>query len=272
MAANQEKLGTIVNETPDRTMGQIPTPEEKAAGDSGEVKNTLGFAYQTYLEGRRNLALAFKERGQHDQEAYRAAEERFQLCKEAIDRAMKVRERAELYASDVYREDVAKAFDLASRVYQDRTKQVLTECKQKVMEAWKSSTENSAPMTSFCEEAIEKAMKAREKAELDALDAYKVDVDKAVDKASRVYKDNMKQALTDCMQKVMNTWVTSMDTSMQMTGTFIEDRNIKEKAQYSERTLALYRLQIRGTIVHIQRKLISISLRVSKKLKLRRYA
>jgi len=61
------------------------------------------------------------------------------------------------------------------------------------MEAWRSSTDTSAPTASVCEEAVEKAMKTRRKAELDALDVYKEDVDKAIERASRTYKDSLKQ-------------------------------------------------------------------------------
>jgi len=271
MATNQEKLGMIAKETTDRTVNLIPKPVETAAGDSGEVRNTLGTAYQTYLEGRKNLAQAFKERGQHDQEAYRGAEQRYQLCQETIEKAMKVRERAELYASDVYREDVAKAIDNASRSYNDKTKQLLIECKQKVMEAWRSSTETSAPTASVCEEAVEKAMKTREKAELDALDVYKEDVDKAIERASRTYKDSLKQALAECMQTVMSTWVKSMDNSVQMTGVFTEDRNIREEAHYQGRRSGYQKLQIQATILHIKRKLVSTSQRALLRLKFRRY-
>jgi hypothetical protein len=270
MATNQDKLGTIVTEAPDRTVNQILKPEETVTGDSGEVKITLGLAYRTYLEGRRNLAQAFKVRGQQDQEAYRDAEQRYRLCEEAIENAMKVRERAEKNASDAYKEDVDKAVDNASRAYKDKTKQVLTECKQRVMEAWRSSTETSKPMTSVCEEAIEKAMKAREKAELDALDAYREDVNKAVDKASRGYKDKMKQALTECMQRVMNAWINSMDTSAQMTSVFEEDRNLREDEQYPERKSGHQKLQIRETILHMKKSFMSISQRALKELKLRR--
>ena len=272
IATNQDKMGIIAKEAPNRTISQTLKTEETATGDSGEVKNTLGIAFQTYLEGRKNLAQAFKERGQHDQEAYRDAEQRYRLCEETIEKAMKVRERAELYASDVYREDVAKGVDSAARAYDDKTKQLLVECKQRVMEAWRSSTETSAPMASVCEEAIEKAMKIREKAELDALDAYKENVDKAVEKASRAYKDRMKQALTECMQRVMSAWVNSMDTSMQMTGVFTEDGNIKEEAHYHERKTGYQKLQLQVTIIRVKRKLMSTIQRALMKFKFRRYS
>jgi len=45
---------------------------------------------------------------------------------------MKVRERAELYASDVYRGDVAKAIDNASRSYNDKEKQLLIDCNKRL--------------------------------------------------------------------------------------------------------------------------------------------
>jgi hypothetical protein len=67
-------------------------------------------------------------------------------------------------------------------------------------------------------------MKAREKVELDALDVYRQDVDKAVDRASQAYRDKMKQALAECKLKVMEAWRSSMETSARMTGVFEEER------------------------------------------------
>lgn len=270
IATNQNKSEAIVTEAPDRTASQIPEPGETATGDSGELKITLGLAYRTYLEGRKNLAQAFKERSQQDQEAYRDAEQRYRLCEEAMEKAMKVRERAEIYASDAYREDLDKAVDNASRAYKDRTKQVMIDCKQRIMEAWRSSTETSTPMTGVCEETVEKTMKAREKAELDALDAYRSDVDNAIDKASRAYKDKMKQALIDCRQNVMNVWINSMDTSVQMAGIFEEDRSIREEELHPVGRSGHQRIQIRETILRVKRNFMSVSQRALKELKLRR--
>jgi hypothetical protein len=269
MSTNQGKLGTTENEAPFRTASHVSKQGETATGDSGEQNITLGLAYQNYLEERKNLAQAFKERGQHDQEAYKVAEQQFRAYEEAIEKAIKARERAEIYASEVYREDVSKAVDNASRSYEDKTKQILNDCKQKVMEAWRSSTEVSAPMKSVCEEAIEKAMKAREKAELDALDAYKDEVDRGVEKAARVYKDKMKQALSECTQRVMNAWVTSMDTAKQMTDVFTEDRNIREEARFTAKRSFIQKLQIRETTIRLKRKFISGSQRIITRLKFR---
>jgi len=107
---------------------------------------------------------------------------------------------------------------------------------------------------------------------LDALDAYKENVDKAVEKASRAYKDRMKQALTECMQRVMSAWVNSMDTSMQMTGVFTEDGNIKEEAHYHERKTGYQKLQLQVTIIRVKRKLMSTIQRALMKFKFRRYS
>jgi acyl-CoA reductase-like NAD-dependent aldehyde dehydrogenase len=137
------------------------------------------------------------------------------------------------------------------------------------MDAWRSSADTSAQMTSVCEEVIEKAMKAREKAELNALDAYREDVDKAVDKASQAYKDKMKQALKEYRQRVMDAWRSSMETSAQMTGIFEEDGNTRKEEQSPERRSEYQRLQFREMILYLKRGFLSIIQRVVKALELR---
>jgi len=268
-AINQDISGTIVTRARDRTTGQAYELEEPVIGGSGEIKTALGPTYQAYLEARKSLARAFRGRELRDQEAYRDAERRYELCDEAIEKAMGIRENAEQDASNTYREDVDKIVDKASRAYKDRTKQALIECKQRVMDAWRSSADTSTQMTSVCEGVIEKAMKAREKAELNALDAYREDVDKAVDKASQAYKDKMKQALKEYRQRVMDAWRSSMETSAQMTGILEEDGNTRKEEQSPERRSEYQRLQFREMILYLKRGFLSIIQRVVKALELR---
>ena len=124
-------------------------------------------------------------------------------------------------------------------------------------------------MAHFPTVASKKAMKAREKAELNALDAYREDVDKAVDKASQAYKDKMKQALKEYRQRVMDAWRSSMETSAQMTGIFEEDGNTRKEEQSPERRSEYQRLQFREMILYLKRGFLSIIQRVVKALELR---
>ncbi len=193
--------------------------------DVEETKTALLPAYRTYLEGRKGLAQAFRDREQRDQEAYKDAERRYHICEQSIDRAIRAREGAEYAASEEYKEDLDRAIERASQAYKEKTRQVLADCKQKVVEAWRSSTESSGDMNGVSEEEIEKAMQARQKAEVEALLSYRQEVDKALDKASQVYKERVKQALAECKKSVMAAWKTSMETSARMAGVFEGDNS-----------------------------------------------
>jgi acyl-CoA reductase-like NAD-dependent aldehyde dehydrogenase len=104
---------------------------------------------------------------------------------------------------------------------------------------------------------------------LNALDAYREDVDKAVDKASQAYKDKMKQALKEYRQRVMDAWRSSMETSAQMTGIFEEDGNTRKEEQSPERRSEYQRLHFREMILYLKRSSLSIIQRVVKALELR---
>jgi hypothetical protein len=242
--ATRARARTMASIGQDEPQDQVLGPEEPAL--SGEVgKTALLPAYRTYLDGRKGLAQAFREREQRDQEAYKDAERRYHLCEQAIDRAVKARERAELDASEAYKEELDKAVEKASQTYKEKTKQALIECKQKVVDAWKSSTETSGDMTGVSEEQVDKAMKAREKAEVDALLAYRLEVDRAVDRASQAYKDEVKLALEECRKSVMEAWRTSMEASARMTGVFEEDKSIEEDEQPAANSPSAQTMQLR---------------------------
>ena len=66
------------------------------------------------------------------------------------------------------------------------------------------------------DDAITEALKAREKAEKQALDRYQKSVDAAIDLASAVYRTALKKALDDCRQATQQAWKDSAETSDQM--------------------------------------------------------
>jgi hypothetical protein len=159
----------------DKITGQVSEPVEMARGDCDRVEEgVLKPAYRTYLEAReglaevfkegarpaylnyidarKGLAEAFKQRVRQDKEICKDAEWRYQLCESAIEMAIKVREKGELDALDVYREDVNKAVNKASKAYKDKMEQLRIECKQRVMDAWRGSMETSTRIAGVFEQ------------------------------------------------------------------------------------------------------------------------
>jgi hypothetical protein len=116
-----------------------------------EVDTGISPAYRSYLEAQKGLAKAFRGRGLLYQEAYNDAERRYKLCEEAMEKAVKEREKADRDAMDMYRETVDKAIEKASGVYREKLKQALMECKQKIDDAWIAARETSAEMTAIFE-------------------------------------------------------------------------------------------------------------------------
>jgi hypothetical protein len=212
------------------------------------------------------LAQAFKEREFRDEEAFREGERRYQVCEQTIEKAMRAREKAEQDAAEAYREYVDKAVDKAAQAYKDKTSQALSECKHRMMDAWNHSTDASAEMNGVYEEEIEKATRTREKADLEALNAYRQDVDRAVEKASQVYVDRVMQALSDCRQRVTDAWKTSMEASVQMTGVFEEDRSIRKEDGDFEMRPEDSSPQLHETLSHLNRRVQSIARRAIKAL------
>ena len=192
-------------------------------------QGSLQPAYHTYLEARKDLDESFKQRERRQQEAYRESEQRYQLSKEAIAMAIKVREKTEQDALIAYREELDKAVNKASHVHKEAIEiaiKVREKAEQDALVAYREELDKAVNKASqVYKEAVEMAIKVREKAEQDALVASTEEVDEAVDKASQVYKDKMKQAWIDCKQRVMDAWKDSIETSVQMAGVFEQDRN-----------------------------------------------
>jgi hypothetical protein len=233
---NQYRGRTAVTRVQESVIDQVFDPDETLPDTSEGTRIALLAAYRGYLESRRSLAQAFRDQEFRDQEAYRDAKRRYFQYAEAVEKAIKSREKTESDAANTYREEVDKAVDRATQNYQGKTKQVMNECKQKVIEAWKKSTDTSTEMTGVCEEIVANAMKEREKAEIDALVIYRQEVDRAIEKAAQTYKENMKQALQDCHRRAIEAWKGSMETSARMTSVFEEDGIVDKDRQTLETT------------------------------------
>jgi hypothetical protein len=130
-----------------QTTGLTAEASETPANDFGGVEARIRPAYRAYLEAQKGLAKAFRGQECQDQEAYKDAERRYQVYEEAMERAMKAREKAERDALDIYRETVDKAVKKASDDYRERMKLALRECKRTIELVWKASRETSAEMT-----------------------------------------------------------------------------------------------------------------------------
>jgi len=217
-------------EAQDEITGQASEPAQTAIGDCARVKEGVQPVYYDYIERGKALAEAFKQREPQDQEAYREVEQQYQLSKEAIEIAIRVREKAEQDALVAYREELDKAVNKASQVHKEAIEiaiRVREKAEQDALVAYREELDKAVNKASqVYKEAVEMAIKVREKAEQDALVASTEEVDKTVDKASQVYKDKMKQAWIDCKQRVMDAWKDSIETSVQMAGVFEQDRNM----------------------------------------------
>jgi hypothetical protein len=208
---------------PERTTAVPAATPGTTTLDLPPSRIALGSAYRGYLESRKALALAFKDREMQDMEAYKDTERRYHQCREACDLAVRNREKAEIEAATVFRTEVDKAIEKANQVYRDRTRLALSACKQKVMDAWKESAEFGTD-TVVCEEAVDKAMKARERTEMDALESYRQDVDRTIERSSQYYRDSISRAMTECEQRVLDAWDQSMRNSASFAGIFDQDK------------------------------------------------
>ena len=108
-ATKQQQSKKIVAEAQDEITGQASGSAETPTGRVKEGFRPAYHTYHAYLEARKGLEEAFKQRERQDQEASRESERRHQLCEQAIDLANRVREKAKRDAQAVYGEDVDKA-------------------------------------------------------------------------------------------------------------------------------------------------------------------
>jgi hypothetical protein len=104
-------------------------------------------AYDEYLKARKRLAGAFRGREFQDREAYVSAAWRYRIYEEAMEKAVKAREKAEREALNIYLNSVDKALLQASEDFRDRMMQALRECRHNTEQAWQSSIETSTDMT-----------------------------------------------------------------------------------------------------------------------------
>jgi len=125
---------------------QVPAPEKEANAQTGVQPAYLG-----YLHARKGLANAFRGRQRQDEQAYEDSQRRYRAHEDAIDRALRVREKAEREALELYRATIDSAVAKASGEYRDRMRQALAECRMATDGAWKASMETSAVMTGVFE-------------------------------------------------------------------------------------------------------------------------
>ena len=138
--ATKQPAAPVAEEAP------VPVSEE----DPG-VQTGVQPAYLSYLRARKGVANAFRGRQRQDDQAYEDSQRRYQAYEEAIDKALKARQKAEREAADLYRAAVDSAVEKASGAYRNRMRQALAECKSATDSAWKASMGTSFSMTGVFE-------------------------------------------------------------------------------------------------------------------------
>ena len=118
-----------------------------AVKDESATAVGIQLAYDEYLKARKRLANAFRGREFQDREAYINAAWRYRIYEEAMEKAVKAREKAEREALNIYLNTVDKALLQASEEFRERMMQALRECRHKTEQAWQSSIEISTDMT-----------------------------------------------------------------------------------------------------------------------------
>ncbi len=108
-------------------------------------------AYLTYLNARKGLATAFRGRQLRDKEAYEDAQKCYQAYQQAMDNAVKAKEKAEREALALYKAAVDTAVDKASQEYRERMRQASFQCKKAIDDAWRASMETSSTMAGIFE-------------------------------------------------------------------------------------------------------------------------
>jgi len=179
---------------------------------------------------------------------------------------MKNREQAEIEAAGLFQEELDQIIEKASRTYKNKTKQAMTDCKQKVMDAWKNSQELDGNTNVVCEESIDKAMQAREKSESEALLSYRQEVDKAIEKASQVYKERINKALFECKQKIKDAWENSRETSVLMTGVIEDDQILNPGKPHSGVKMEHQKTDVNNSLLRLKANVITTFHKVRKEL------
>ena len=145
----QQKAKADTTEAEGEIAGRTTESSEAFADHFEGVKPGVRPAFQAYLEARGTLAKAFKGLEHEDDEAYKDAQRRYQLCQAATERAMIEREEAERVALDTYKNTVDQAVKNASYAYRESMKQALRECELKTEQIRRTSWQTSAEMTTI---------------------------------------------------------------------------------------------------------------------------
>ena len=138
--ATKQTVAPVAEESP------VPIPQEEPGVPTGVQP-----AYVSYLHARKGVANAFRGRQREDDQAYEDSQRRYQEYQDAMDEALKARQKAEKEALELYRAAVDNAVEKASGEYGSRMRQALADCKTATDSAWKASMETSFGMTGVFE-------------------------------------------------------------------------------------------------------------------------
>ncbi len=138
--AAKQPVATVPEQPP------APVPEQDPGAPTGVQP-----AYVSYLHARKGVANAFRGRQREDDQAYEDSQRRYQEYQDAMDEALKARQKAEKEALELYRASVDSAVEKASGEYRSRMRQALVDCKTATDSAWKAAMVTSADMTGVFE-------------------------------------------------------------------------------------------------------------------------
>jgi hypothetical protein len=146
---NQEESNEAVALEVRQTIGDETEPDEPDEDPGSEVLAEVPTAYNTYVGAQKALGVAFKGKNRQDRQAYKEAERRYHAYDDAINRALRARERDEQEALEVYKKTVERAVGRAAEAYRDSLKEALRTCRRATQQAWKDSGETSEQMEDF---------------------------------------------------------------------------------------------------------------------------
>jgi hypothetical protein len=129
MAKPQQSKKMAVK-TGERSLEKAPVLEE-GLNPVIKAKAEVQATYQAQSEAQKDFESAFRELQKLDKEAVKDFEKQYQAYGEAVEKAFKVREKAELEALAAYK----SATERAGEGYRETMRQALWECKQTTEQA-----------------------------------------------------------------------------------------------------------------------------------------
>jgi hypothetical protein len=135
-----QQLNKTTQKIEDKIVKSTPDTKTQDLDTLSEVRSLAEKAYQAYMDAQRRVATAYRERAYQEEKAYEEIEGKANReCTEAIEKAFKIRDKAEQEAEMAYQE----AREKAAQLCQQKIEQALSVRSRTVQEAWVISRETS---------------------------------------------------------------------------------------------------------------------------------